>query len=59
VVEAWDTAIRELEADLRFVAEIEAMGAATAYLGPDAFRDTLASEFQIALDTAQRLELRK
>jgi tripartite-type tricarboxylate transporter receptor subunit TctC len=59
VVEAWDTAIRDLSVDWRFVAEIEAMGAATAYLGPDAFRDSLAAEFQTALDTAQRLNLRK
>jgi tripartite-type tricarboxylate transporter receptor subunit TctC len=59
IVDEWDSAIRELASDPAFVADIEAMGAGTAYLGPAAFAEALAREFRIARATAERLGLQK
>jgi len=58
VVDTWDRTLRELATDPQFSADIEAMGAHTAYLGPAAFGAALAQEFETALSTASRLRLR-
>ncbi|MBC7780704.1 MAG: tripartite tricarboxylate transporter substrate binding protein [Proteobacteria bacterium] len=59
IVDTWDSAVRAATTDPALVSRIEAMGAATAYLGPHAFHQALAAEFEIALSTATGLGLRK
>ncbi len=58
IVDAWSGAVRDLAADPSFVAEVEAMGSAAAWLDAPAFAAALSREFEVALATATRLGLR-
>jgi tripartite-type tricarboxylate transporter receptor subunit TctC len=59
LVRVWADAIREMTADPGFVAEIRALGATPAYLGPVDFKAALEKEYATALHFALELGMRK
>ena len=59
VIAKWDEAIQALIADPGFRSEIEAMGGTTSYLAPRPFHDALRTEYESALQYAEKLGLRK
>ena len=59
IVGKWNEAIKTLAADKAFVAETEASGAEVAYLGPEQFKAALKTEYEMALQHAVKLGLRK
>lgn len=59
VIRRWSEGLQALVVDPGFLAEIEAMGGAAAYLGPDQFREALRAEYESALQYAEKLGLRR
>jgi tripartite-type tricarboxylate transporter receptor subunit TctC len=59
VVARWNDAIKTLAADKAFVAETEASGAEIAYLDPERFKAALKTEYEMAVQQATKLGLRK
>jgi tripartite-type tricarboxylate transporter receptor subunit TctC len=59
IVIRWDDAIKALAADPAFVVETEALGAEVAYLDPVRFKSTLKAEYEMAVQQAEKLGLRK
>ena len=59
IVIRWDEAIKALAADPAFVVETETLGAEVAYLNPVQFKNALKAEYEMAVQQAEKLGLRK
>lgn len=59
VIRRWGEALQALVIDPGFLAEIEAMGGTPAYLGPGPFHEALRTEYESALEFAEKLGLRR
>jgi tripartite-type tricarboxylate transporter receptor subunit TctC len=59
IVASWNEAIKALAAAPAFVAETEALGGEVAYLDSVQFKNTLRAEYELAVQQAEKLGLRK